>query len=715
VTTRTEALRTRVAELLAASRARSTALTDAVDEADLVAQHSPLMSPLVWDLAHIGSQEEIWLVRDVGGREPLRPEIDGLYDAFRHSRASRVALPLLAPTEARAYVAEVRDKALDALHRSPLRGRPLEHDAFAFGMIVQHEQQHGETMLATHQLRAGAPVLHAPPPPPGNPLPAAEVLVPAGEFEMGTSVEPWALDNERPAHVVDVPAFRIDTAPVTNAAYAAFVDAGGYDDPRWWTGRAGATASTPGWSRRRTGSTTGAAGTGAGSASSPRWCPTSRWCTSASTRRRPTPAGPGSGCPPRPSGRRPPGSTRPPAGRGASPGVTRTPAPSTPTSASATCSPPRRRLPGRGVAARGAPARGDVWEWCDSAFAPHPGFAVFPYPEYSQVFFGGDHRILRGGSFGTDPAACAARSATGTTRCAGRSSPGSGAPARRRRGTPDACAATWPTSAPRRPCRRSSSTRRTRCCASPSRPPTCAAGAPSTPTGSGRAGTPSPAATRRATAAPPRSGPTPPSPTWPGHDGDRGARGRPLGDGGTPVTATAAAPFAGGRWLFSHNGVVRGWPGSVADLAAVLPVVDLLTLDAPTDAALLWALVRHRLRAGDDPGAVLASVVTAVEAAAPGSRLNLLLTDGGCVWATAHDHALSVRVDASSALVASEPTDDHPDWTGGARPASRRGPPGPSTAPPHYGSPMSPRTPCSTSTSPTATPPPPCGPTPAPG
>ncbi len=133
---------------------------------------------------------------------------------------------------------------------------------------------------------------------------------------------------------------------------------------------------------------------------------------------------------------------------------------------------------------------------------------------------------------------------------------------------------------------------------------------------------------------------------------------------GTPVTATAAAPFAEGRWLFSHNGVVRGWPGSVAELAAALPVVDLLTLDAPTDAALLWALVRHRLRAGDDPGAVLASVVTAVEAAAPWSRLNLLLTDGGCVWATAHDHALSVRVDASSALVASEPTDDHPHWTG---------------------------------------------------
>ena len=75
-------LRERLAADLERGRARTTLLTDAVDEADLIRQHSPLMSPLVWDLAHIGSQEELWLVRDVGGRAPLRPEIDGLYDAF---------------------------------------------------------------------------------------------------------------------------------------------------------------------------------------------------------------------------------------------------------------------------------------------------------------------------------------------------------------------------------------------------------------------------------------------------------------------------------------------------------------------------------------------------------------------------------------------------------------------------------------------------------
>lgn len=131
---------------------------------------------------------------------------------------------------------------------------------------------------------------------------------------------------------------------------------------------------------------------------------------------------------------------------------------------------------------------------------------------------------------------------------------------------------------------------------------------------------------------------------------------------GMPVTAEAAAPFAEGRWLFSHNGVVRGWPGSVAALASALPVTDLLTLDAPTDAALLWALVRHRLRAGVDPGAALAGVVTAVAAAAPGSRLNFLLTDGTAIWATTWDHALSLHVTDDTALVASEPIDPQLSW-----------------------------------------------------
>ncbi|HEY6421724.1 MAG TPA: ergothioneine biosynthesis protein EgtC [Pseudonocardiaceae bacterium] len=131
---------------------------------------------------------------------------------------------------------------------------------------------------------------------------------------------------------------------------------------------------------------------------------------------------------------------------------------------------------------------------------------------------------------------------------------------------------------------------------------------------------------------------------------------------GMPVVETACAPFATGRWLFSHNGVVTGWPHSMAALASRLPVTDLLTLDAPTDSALLWALVRHRLRGGQSPGLAVRAVAADVLAAASGSRLNMLITDGTTVAATAVHHALAVRVSTGAVLVSSEPTDHCAGW-----------------------------------------------------
>src|SRR5215467_10024741 len=191
-------LRDQIAARLITARQRTRGLTDCVDEPDLIRQHSPLMSPLVWDLAHVANQEELWLLRDVAGREPMRPEIDPLYDAFEHPRAKRPTLPLLAPAEARSYAADVRGRVLDLIERVRFTGSRLVDRGFVFGMIAQHEQQHDETMLATHQLRQGHQVLTAPPP---DAAPAdvlrlpAEVLVPGGPFTMGTSTEPWALDN----------------------------------------------------------------------------------------------------------------------------------------------------------------------------------------------------------------------------------------------------------------------------------------------------------------------------------------------------------------------------------------------------------------------------------------------------------------------------------------------------------------------------------------
>jgi iron(II)-dependent oxidoreductase len=403
-----EKLRDTVERALRRARERSIALTDAVDDDDLVRQHSKLMSPLVWDLAHIGNQEELWLVRDVGGREPVRTDIDELYDAFQHPRAARPSLPLLGPAEARGYVREVRDKVLDVLSSAKLEGRPLVERAFAFGMVAQHEQQHDETMLATHQLRSGRPVLDAPPPPrpTGRRLPA-EVIVPAGRFTMGTSTEPWALDNERPAHQVHVGAFAIDTVPVTNGAYQRFIAAGGYDDPRWWheagwAHRVEAGLVAPrfwqrdgdGWLRTRFGVVEPVP------ADEPvvhvSWYEADAYARWAG-RRLPTEAewekaarfDPATG-----RSRRFPWGDEEPTDDVANLG--------------------QRHLRPAEVGAYPAGASplgvhqliGDVWEWTGSDLAGYPGFAPFPYREYSEVFFGPEYKVLRGGSFGTDSVAC---------------------------------------------------------------------------------------------------------------------------------------------------------------------------------------------------------------------------------------------------------------------------------------------------------------------
>lgn len=129
---------------------------------------------------------------------------------------------------------------------------------------------------------------------------------------------------------------------------------------------------------------------------------------------------------------------------------------------------------------------------------------------------------------------------------------------------------------------------------------------------------------------------------------------------GMPVTEAAAAPFTDGHWLFSLNGRIDGWPDTATGVAGSLPVRSLLTLDAPTDAALLWAALQQRLAGRSDPAAVIAELVAEVLAAAPDSRLNLLLTDGVRCYATTVTHALSAR--DRPTVLASEPLDDDPAW-----------------------------------------------------
>jgi iron(II)-dependent oxidoreductase len=421
---------------------RSAAYTDMAD-GDLVRQHSPLMSPLVWDLAHVGNYEELWLLRALTGAAELLPGIDELYDAFRHPRADRPALPLLPPAGARGYVCEVRDRALDvlaALDPAVLAGpgedgggngrgratadpggRPAAADrrarllagGFVYGLVVQHEQQHAETMLATHQLRDGPPLIDdVAPLPPGRTTPATEVLVPAGEFVMGTSTEPWAYDNERPAHRVHLPAFWIDTLPASNRAHAAFIEAGGYDDERLWSpagwrwrNRAGLSAPQfwrrdgGVWVRRRFGRDEPV----------PLDSPVQHVCWYEAQaharwagRRLPTEAEWEKACAHDPvtgrSRRYPWGDADP------------TPALANLGHRGAAGPAPLGAYPAGASPCGAEQMIGDVWEWTASDFTPYPGFASFPYREYSEVFFPtagrpAAYKVLRGGSWATDGSA----------------------------------------------------------------------------------------------------------------------------------------------------------------------------------------------------------------------------------------------------------------------------------------------------------------------
>ncbi|HUD76884.1 MAG TPA: ergothioneine biosynthesis protein EgtB [Streptosporangiaceae bacterium] len=377
------------------ARARTLALTD-LDEPTLLAQHDPLMSPLVWDLAHIGQQEELWLLRggDLARPGMLAPDVDSLYDAFKHRRADRPALPLLPPVEARTFNHEVRGRVLDLLERTPA------DDLFTAAMVVQHEEQHDETMFATLQLRQGPPVLFARRQlPPGRALPDDRVFVPGGQFVLGVDAdrEPFSLDNERPAHMADVGPFWMGRVPVSNGQWRDFMADGGYERPELWSERGWAHRKDAGlerpqfWTQESTRLRFGvqedvppdepvqhvcyfeaeafAAWSGARLPTEIEWEKACAWDPGRRARRT-----------------WPWGSAAPGAELANLGGLGLRPA-------------PLGAYPA-GASAYGAEQMiGDVWEWTSSDFTPWPGFVPMIYRAYSEPFFGGDYKVLRGGSW----------------------------------------------------------------------------------------------------------------------------------------------------------------------------------------------------------------------------------------------------------------------------------------------------------------------------
>jgi iron(II)-dependent oxidoreductase len=335
-----EAIRERLAE----ARERTLALVEPLDDEQLNTVYSPLLSPLAWDLGHIANFEELWLVQTIGGREPMDGELGRFYDAIENPRKTRGELPILRDAELRAYMADVRERTLEVLEGveiGPGAGDRLLREGFVYEMLLAHELQHNETMLQLLQLVDGYESALVDSLLAVEPVaPGPEMLaVAAGEHEIGAGERGFAYDNERARYTVELAAFEIDRTPVANAAYREFMEDTGAAAPQYW---------------ERDGD---------------------RWVHTAMGRRAPIdPAHPvihvsweqGDAFA-RWAGKRLPSEHEWEAARPRLQGV------------------------------------GHAWEWTSSDFLAYPGFEAFPYPEYSEVFFGPEHKVLRGGSWATDP------------------------------------------------------------------------------------------------------------------------------------------------------------------------------------------------------------------------------------------------------------------------------------------------------------------------
>jgi iron(II)-dependent oxidoreductase len=352
------------------ARRHTLTLVEPLTEEQLNRVYDPILSPLIWDLGHIANFEELWLVQRIGAREPLRGDLGELYDAIEQPRKTRGELPILKADEVRPYMEQVRERTLEVLDEIELDPEdPVLADGFVYEMLLAHEHQHNETMLQLLQM------VEAYEPARVDGTPAEEhvaegpemVLVEGGSHEIGAPDVGFAYDNERPRHSVELEPFWIDRTPVTNAAYAAYLEDAGAEPPMYWQRDAEA------WIRTVMGRT---------EVIDPEqpvihvsWHEAdafARWAG----KRLPTEA----------------------EWEAAAKGADRERA--NLDQLSFGCS----RAGAYADAASDCGAvqmLGDVWEWTSSDFTAYPGFQAFPYSEYSEVFFGDDHKVLRGGAWAT--------------------------------------------------------------------------------------------------------------------------------------------------------------------------------------------------------------------------------------------------------------------------------------------------------------------------
>jgi len=311
-------------------------------------------------------------VQNIGRREPLNGELGRFYDAIENPRRTRGELPILHGDELRTYLEDVRERTLEVLDEMNLDANddPLLSGAFIYEMLIAHEHQHNETMLQLIQMIDGYEPVEVDPEPSLEPASDGPemVRVEGGEVEIGATATGFAYDNERPRHTVELDPFWIDRTPVTNGAYASYVEDAGVEPPLYWE------PDGAGW-----------------------------WVRTAMGRREPLDRD-------RPvihiswheadafarwAGKRLPSEHE---WEAAATGADRDRA--NLDHLAFDCAP--------AGAYADAPSDcgavqmlGDVWEWTSSDLLAYPGFRPFPYPEYSEVFFGDPYKVLRGGSWAT--------------------------------------------------------------------------------------------------------------------------------------------------------------------------------------------------------------------------------------------------------------------------------------------------------------------------
>jgi iron(II)-dependent oxidoreductase len=410
-----------IALMLTDARAETLRIFDLARESDLREGPGFGYRPIVWHLAHIGVFESYWLLQKVQGMPAPDPAYERIFDPIKTPREESKNLPTRREMEA--YLRRVREGVLGLLERFDFDSKdPLLRDGYVLQLVLEHERQHQETLAYLFQLldpskktlpggadskaKRDADALNAKPSQESvtsdtNPT-RDMVSMPAGEFFSGAAGDAFAYDNERPARAVFVPAFRIARAPVTNAEFARFVEEGGYERREFWDEEGWSWREKENWTQplywRRDGREWLARGmfdesplemnhpvscvnwyeaeafarfAGKRLPTESEWERAASWDDARAVKRRYA------------WGDEAPDDSR--------------------------CNFRMNRWGTTAVGSfpSGASAcgcldmTGNVWEWTSTPFAGFKGFQPFPYPEYSEVWFDGDHRVLKGGSWAT--------------------------------------------------------------------------------------------------------------------------------------------------------------------------------------------------------------------------------------------------------------------------------------------------------------------------